>query len=56
MLIIMLVVLAAVVYVGRTFYKQFSGRGGCSAGCSCSLQNKQMCQMDHSTLNNIDFK
>ncbi len=37
-LIVALVVAAAAIYAGRTFYKGFKGRSTCGCGCdSCSV-------------------
>jgi hypothetical protein len=34
----------ALIYVGRTFYRQFRGKGGCSSGCSaCTPEAKHYC-------------
>jgi len=34
-LIVMLIIAAAAVYVGRVFYKGFNKKGGCACGCTC---------------------
>jgi flagellar basal body-associated protein FliL len=35
LLIVVLIVLAAAVYVGRVFYKGFKQKDGCACGCTC---------------------
>jgi len=34
-LIVILIVAAAAVYVGRIFYKGFKQKDGCASGCTC---------------------
>jgi len=34
-LIVILIVAAAAVYVGRIFYKGFKQKDGCACGCTC---------------------
>ena len=34
-LIVILIVIAAAVYVGRIFYKGFKQKDGCACGCTC---------------------
>jgi len=34
-LIVILIVAAAAVYVGRIFYKGFKQKDGCGSGCTC---------------------
>lgn len=51
-----LVVGLAVLYVGYTFYRQLTGKAGCSDGCSCSPQMKQMCESGHNSMDNLTFK
>jgi flagellar basal body-associated protein FliL len=33
--IVVLIVIAAAVYVGRVFYKGFKQKDGCACGCAC---------------------
>ncbi len=56
MLIVILIVGLAAGYVGYTFYKQFTGKSGCSSGCSCSEAMKNNCTVRHQSLDHLTFK
>jgi len=57
MLIVIIVVSLAAVYVGRTFYRQFSGKDGCSSGCAgCSVEMKNNCTSPHQAMNDLKLK
>lgn len=42
-IIVFVIVALACLYVGRNLYRQFKGKGSCSAGCSCATEVKHQC-------------
>lgn len=40
MIVVAMIISLAALYVGYTFYRQFTGKGGCSSGCSCDAETK----------------
>lgn len=56
LLVVILLVAAAAGYVGRSLYRQFTGKESCASGCSCSPQTKQMCESNHHSPDHFTFK
>ncbi len=54
--VVILIVGLAAVYVGYTFYKQFTGKSGCSSGCSCGDEIKKHCISPNQSLDNFTLK
>lgn len=54
-LIVFLIVAIAVIYMVRSFYRQFKGKGGCSSGCSCSTEVKNQCSSSGNPASKIDL-
>jgi len=42
--IVIVIVALAAVYVGYSLYRQFTGKSGCSPGCSCSTALQHQCR------------
>lgn len=40
-IIVGIVILAAVIFIGRKFYLSFTGQGGCGCGCGGKNKNKK---------------
>lgn len=52
-LIVFIIVAIAVIYMLRSFYRQFKGKAGCSSGCSCSAAVKENCTSSEKSLDHI---
>jgi hypothetical protein len=56
MIIVVAIISLAALYVGYTFYKQFTGKGGCSSGCSCDTVTQDSCEDPRKNLENLQLK
>jgi len=56
MVILVLIIGLAALYVGYTFYKQFTGKGGCAPGCSCDPKMQQFHQLNCHSPEQFEFK